>query len=160
MPKNLLLPAPDLFGKADTCLSSLTFTGPILPETAIMNHEHKMEIRVRYSDTDAMGFLHHGNYASYFEMGRTELSRQEGNSYREMEEAGIFFVVTKLTCRYRLPARYDDLLTLTTRITNIGMAKLVHEYQIHRGSELITTAESVLACVDKEGKVRRLSEVL
>jgi len=119
-----------------------------------------MEIRVRYSETDAMGFLHHGNYASYFEMGRTELSRQEGNNYREMEENGIFFVVTKLTCKYLKPAQYDDLLTLTTRIKKIGMAKLVHEYEIHRDGELLTTAESILACVDKDGKIRRLTDVL
>lgn len=125
-----------------------------------MNREHQIQVRVRYSETDAMGYLHHGNYASFFEMGRTELSRQEGNNYREMEEAGIFFVVTKLTCRYLQPAKYDDLLTITTRIKKIGMAKLVHEYEIHRDDVLLTTAESVLACVDKEGNIRRLSDVI
>ncbi len=123
-----------------------------------MIREHQTEVRVRYSETDAMGFLHHGNYASYFEMGRTELFRAAGGDYRAMEEGGLFLVVSQLNCKFRKSARYDDLLTVTTRITKVGMAKLLHEYEIHRGDELLTTADSVLACVDGAGKIQRLPE--
>ncbi|RPI89913.1 MAG: acyl-CoA thioesterase, partial [Planctomycetaceae bacterium] len=73
---------------------------------------HEIDIRVRYSETDAMGFLHHANYFVYFELGRTELLRAQGGNYRQMEEEGQFMVVVSLECKYRRPARYDDLLSL------------------------------------------------
>ena len=69
--------------------------------------QHDIQIRVRYSETDAMGFLHHANFVSYFEIGRTELFRAQGGDYRAMEEGGLFLVVAKLDCRYRATARTD-----------------------------------------------------
>jgi len=120
--------------------------------------EHDLTIRVRYKETDAMGFLHHSNYFVYFEMGRTELLRAQGGSYREMEESGYLMVVVKLTCRYRQPARFDDLLTLKTRVKKVGAAKLEHEYFLYRGEVLLAEAESTLACVDREGKVQLMPE--
>ena len=125
-----------------------------------MLDEHEITIRVRYSETDAQGFLHHSHYFSYFEMGRTELFRATGGDYRAMEERGLFFVIAKLTCRYHKPARYDDLLTLRTHISKISHAKLEHDYHLFRGDELLATAHSVLACIDREGKIRRVPEVL
>ncbi|MCY2968495.1 MAG: acyl-CoA thioesterase [Planctomycetota bacterium] len=86
--------------------------------------EHEIEIRVRYSETDAMGFLHHANYFVYFELGRTELLRAQGGNYRAMEEAGLFMVVVSLECKYRKSARYDDLLRLQTRVEKITPAKI------------------------------------
>ena len=74
--------------------------------------QHEIQIRVRYSETDAMGLLHHSNYLSYFEVGRTELYRQQGGCYRTMEENGLFLVVAKAEIKYLRPARFDDLLTL------------------------------------------------
>lgn len=124
-----------------------------------MLREHTIEIRVRYSETDAMGVLHHANYLPYFEMGRTELLRAGGGNYREMEERGRFLVVTKATVQYRAPAKYDDLLTLTTRLTRISPAKLEHAYELRRGDQLLTTAETTLACVDRDGKVQRMSDL-
>lgn len=121
--------------------------------------EHQIEIRVRYSETDAMGFLHHGNYFSYFEMGRTELLRAQGGNYRAMEEAGLYMVVVNVECRYRKPARYDDLLVLTTRVARVTPAKLEHEYRLHRAGELLTEARSTLACVDRQGNVQRIPDV-
>ncbi|MEZ6045296.1 MAG: thioesterase family protein [Planctomycetaceae bacterium] len=126
--------------------------------TTTSRNEMQLDIRVRYSETDAMGFAHHGNYAAWLEMGRTELLRAQGGNYREMEESGLLFVVSKLNIHYIAPARYDDLLTLTTRIKKIGMAKLEHEYELHRDGNLLTRAESVLACVDRTGKVQRIPE--
>ncbi|MFN0199094.1 MAG: acyl-CoA thioesterase [Planctomycetaceae bacterium] len=125
-----------------------------------MIREHRFEIRVRYSETDAMGFLYHGNYFSYFEMGRTELFRAQGGNYREMEDRGYYFVVAKLSCQYHSPARYDDLLTLNTRVTKLSPAKLEHEYKIFRDGTPIATANSVLACIDRQGNIQRISEIL
>ena len=122
--------------------------------------EHSIDIRVRYSETDAMGFLHHANYFVYFEMGRTELLRAQGGNYREIEEQGLFMVVIKLECRYRKPARYDDVLTLRTRVTRVTPAKIEHEYKLYRGDELLTEATSVLACLDRNGEVQRIPDAL
>lgn len=121
--------------------------------------EHEIQIRVRYSETDAMGYLHHGHYFSYFEMGRTELLRAQGGNYRAMEEGGLYMVVVNLECRYRKPARYDDLLTLKTRIARVTPAKLEHAYQLYRDGELLTEARSTLACVDRHGVVQRIPDV-
>jgi acyl-CoA thioester hydrolase len=122
--------------------------------------EHEIEIRVRYSETDAMGYLHHANYFAYFEMGRTELLRASGGNYRQMEEQGEFMVVVSLECKYRKPARYDDVLTLRTRVARVTPAKIEHEYQVLRGNELLTEARSILACVDRNGAVQRIPESL
>jgi len=120
--------------------------------------EHEIEIRVRYSETDSMGFLHHGNYFAYFEMGRTELLRAQGGNYRRMEDEGLFMVVVSIECKYRRPARYDDVLTLKTRIARVTPAKLEHEYRIYRDGELLTEARSTLACVDGSGDVQRIPD--
>lgn len=123
-----------------------------------MASEIEIQIRVRYSETDAMGFLHHGNYFTFFEMGRTELLRAQGGSYRQMEEDGWFMVVVSVECKYRKPARFDDILTLHTRVARITPAKIEHEYKIYRDGELLTEARSVLACVDGTGTVQRIPE--
>jgi len=122
--------------------------------------EHEIEIRVRYSETDSMGFLHHANHFVYFEMGRTELLRAQGGNYREIEEQGLFMVVVSLECKYRKPARYDDVLTLKTRIARITPAKIEHEYQLRRGAEILTEARSILACIDRDGSVQRIPDAL
>ncbi|MCR9200298.1 MAG: acyl-CoA thioesterase [Planctomycetaceae bacterium] len=119
-------------------------------------HEHEIELRVRYNETDAMGFLHHSNYLAYFEVGRTELFRAQGGSYRRMEELGLFFVVARIDVRFKRPARYDDVLCLNTRIKTQSPAKLVHEYRLQRGEELLTTAESVIACVNRDGELQAI----
>jgi acyl-CoA thioester hydrolase len=125
-----------------------------------MSTSHEMQIRVRYSETDAMGFLHHANYLTYFEMGRTELFRSQGGDYRALEERGVFMVVTRATCNYLLPARYDDLLTLKTKIAKVGQAKLEHDYALFRAGQLLATGHTVLACVDRQGRVQRVTDVL
>ena len=107
-----------------------------------------------------MGYLHHSNYFTYFEMGRTELFRASGGNYREIEESGQFLVVTKLECRFLAPARYDDELTLRTTIARASMAKLEHAYELRRGDTLLTSATSVLACVDSNGRVQRMPDCI
>jgi acyl-CoA thioester hydrolase len=111
-----------------------------------------LDIRVRYAETDAMGYLHHSKYLVYFEMGRTELLRLCGFSYREMEERGFFYVVARMEVRYRLPARYDDVVTLTTSTTRMSPVRIDHAYRLTRGDELLTEATSTLVCVNREGR--------
>ena len=125
-----------------------------------MLNESEMHVRVRYSETDAMGFLHHSNYPVYFEMGRTELLRQNGGDYRAMEEQGIFIVVVKLEIRYLLPARYDDLLRLITRVVKVGAAKIEHEYELFREQTKLCEAKITLACIRRDGVVQRIPAVL
>jgi len=121
-----------------------------------MSASHEMEIRVRYSETDSMSLLHHGNYFDYFEMGRTELFRAQGGNYRELEEKGYFLVVSKIECRYRRPARYDDVLTLRTTLAKVTGAKLEHDYELFRDGVSIAVAHSVIACVNREGEIQRM----
>jgi acyl-CoA thioester hydrolase len=121
---------------------------------------HDIQVRVRYAETDAMGILHHANYLVFFEMGRTELYRASGGNYREMEEQGLFFVVVEMRVKYRAPAKYDDLLTVRTKISRITPVKLEHDYEIYRDTQLLASAHSVLACIDREGKVRRIPDFI
>ena len=116
------------------------------------------QIRVRYAETDRMGLLHHANYLVYFEQGRTELLRAQGGNYRQMEIDGLFMVVVSIECKYRKPARYDDVLTLQTRIVRVTPAKLEHEYRLSRDGELLIEARSVLACDDRNGMIQRISD--
>jgi acyl-CoA thioester hydrolase len=117
-------------------------------------------IRVRYTECDPMGVAHHTAYPVWFEMGRTELLRQNGGNYRELETEGFFLAVVALEVRYRRPARYDDLLELETRITKIGVAKVCHEYKLLRQGELLATATTTLACLDSNGRPCHLPEVI
>ena len=125
-----------------------------------MQRSHSIEICVRYSETDAMSFVHHSNYLSYFELGRTELFRAQGGSYRRMEELGLFFVVVKFQIHYRRPARFDDRLTLHTEITRTTPARIEHVYTLLRVEEEICTASSTVACVGRDGQPIRIPENL
>jgi len=125
-----------------------------------MLREHEIEIRVRYQETDPMGFLHHSNYFTYFEIGRTELLRASGGNYRKMEEQGLLVVVVRAECRYHRPARYDDLLTIHTRIARITPVKIEHEYRVTRGGDLLAVGHVTLAVVDRQGSVQRVPEWL
>lgn len=120
--------------------------------------EHSIEIRVRYCETDAMGFLHHSQFFNYFEQGRTELLRAAGGCYRDIEEAGLFLVVVRLQCNYHSPARYDDVLRLITKVQSVSAVKIEHQYQLFCGEKLLASASSTLACVDREGRIQRLPE--
>jgi acyl-CoA thioester hydrolase len=122
--------------------------------------EHDLLIRVRYQETDGQARLHHANYFTYFELGRTEMLRASGHTYRQVEEQGLMLVVAEIGCRYFLPAAYDDLLTLRTRIVSAKGARIEHAYQVFRGAELLAEGRSVVACIDRSGRVRRLPDWL
>ena len=121
---------------------------------------HEIAIRVRYAETDRMGLLHHANYFVYFEMGRTELLRDRGFSYREIEDAGHLLVIIDIGCKFRKPAHYDDLLTLRTTVKRATFVKIEHRYELFRDRELLAEGHSVLACIDREGKPQRLPDSL
>jgi len=113
-----------------------------------------IEIRVRYAETDQMGVVYHGNYAQYFEIGRVEWLRNQGLSYRWMEENGVMLPVVSLSMDYKKPARYDDLLTVTTILKNQSSVKIEFDYEIrNQEGELLTTGYSMLVFVDmKSGR--------
>lgn len=121
---------------------------------------HETVIRVRYQETDAQGRVHHANYLSYFELGRVEMLRAAGISYRDLEATGLRLVVVEINCRYHLPAEFDDLLVLETTIRQAKGARVVHDYRLQRNDELLVEGTSTVACIDATGKVRRLPAVL
>jgi len=118
--------------------------------------ENEIQVRVRYQECDPMGLLHHATYLVFFEMGRTELLRAGGRSYRRVEEEGLHIVVAKIDCRYYRPARYDDLLKVHTRLTRMTGAKMEHEYRVLRDGELLAVGHATLAVVDRSGRVQRI----
>lgn len=123
-----------------------------------MLQQHEIELRVRYQETDPMGFLHHSTYFTYFEIGRTELLRAAGGNYRRMEEEGTLVVVVKAECSFRRPAHYDDLLRLRTTIVRVTRAKIEHRYELFRGDDSLAVGHVTLAVVDRTGKVQPVPE--
>src|SRR5580704_6714798 len=97
------------------------------PTTTPTTHcEGRLTFRVRYVECDPMGFLHHSHFLPFFEMGRTELLRQHGISYRELEERDVLFAVTKVAVSFKRPARYDDELELVTRMIKQTHVRIDH----------------------------------
>lgn len=121
---------------------------------------HETEIRVRYQETDGQRRVHHANFLTYFEIGRTEMLRARGATYREFEEAGLFLVVSEAACKYRSPAEYDDLLLVRTYVEKVGGASIEHGYEVIRDKMIIASGKTVVVCVDREGRVRRLPDWL
>lgn len=119
---------------------------------------NKTEFRVRYGETDQMGIVHHSVYPLYFEMGRTELFRQIGYPYTEMEKLGIIMPLVDLSVKYINPAKYDDLLVVETVISSYSPVKVVFSYRIlDEAGKVYTTGETVLVCVNNNtGKPSRL----
>lgn len=119
---------------------------------------HAIDIRVRYPECDAQSVAHHSAYPIWMEIARTELLRINGLAYKDCEERGVFFVVVRLELRYRRPARYDDMITVHVKASNIGRIKLEHTYEIKRGEELLAEATTTLACVDRTGKPQAMPD--
>ena len=119
-----------------------------------------LEIRVRYCECDPMGVVHHTVYPIWFEMGRTELLRMTGTSYRDLEEQGILLAVVRLDVRYKSPARYDDLVQLETSLVSHGQVKVEHGYELRRDGELLVTGKTTLACLDRDGRPQMIPDML
>ena len=109
------------------------------------------KIRVRYADTDQMGVVYYGNYAQYLEQGRTEWLRELGFSYKWMEENKIQLPVVNLNIDYKRPAKYDDLLTVTTKLKKTPTVKIEFDYEIHnQEGDLLVSATTTLVFIDTE----------
>jgi acyl-CoA thioester hydrolase len=118
-------------------------------------HVYETSLRVRYAETDQMGVVYHSNYIIWFEVGRVEMFRQLGLTYSEMEQRdGLHVVVVEARCRFKAPARYDELITVRTRLLNVRDSLLHFGYEIVRasGETLLAEGETVHLVVDREFK--------
>jgi acyl-CoA thioester hydrolase len=112
-------------------------------------NEHKVEVRVRYGETDQMGVVYHGSYVPYFEIGRVEWLRNKGVSYKDMEQNGIALPIVSMHLNYKKPAKYDDLLTIHTKLKSYSGVKIEFDCEIrNQNEELLTTAHFILVFVD------------
>jgi acyl-CoA thioester hydrolase len=129
----------------------------LLPAHCISRHP----IRVRFGETDLMGIVHHGTYISYFEVGRVEYMRRRGLNYHSWTEMGFHLPVVEAYVRYRKSVRFDELVVIETRLTELTRVKVRFEYRLLRcldsgGEELVAEGHTLLACVDQEHVPRRL----
>ncbi|NQD72150.1 acyl-CoA thioesterase [Sphingobacterium shayense] len=110
---------------------------------------HESTIRIRYAETDQMGYVYYGNYASFYEVARTEMLRSTGITYKQLEEMGVMMPVMDLTCKYYQPARYDDLITIKTCIKERPNIRLKFEYEIfNQQGILLNTGSTQLVFVN------------
>jgi len=124
--------------------------------------KHQMTFRVRYGEVDRQNAVHHGIYATYFEMGRTELLRVNGCDYKTLEDRGILLVMARLEVRFKAPAQYDDVLLLITTLGAIDRMRLEHHYELTRPADgrTIATGKTVLVHVNRERKLQPLPQFL
>ncbi|GAB2608082.1 acyl-CoA thioesterase [Belliella aquatica] len=109
------------------------------------------QIRVRYAETDQMGYVYYGNYAMYFEVARVEALRSIEFSYKKMEEEGVMMPVLEQTTKYLRPGKYDELLTIKTSIKEMPGIRIAFEYEVfNEGEELITTGKTILTFLKKD----------
>ncbi|NMA54906.1 MAG: acyl-CoA thioesterase [Firmicutes bacterium] len=109
-----------------------------------------VQINVRYAETDQMGVVYYGNYFTWFEIGRSAFFRSLGHSYEKLEEQGLLLPVVEAYCRYLSPARYEEQITITTRLERLTAARLVFAYTIHRGEILLASGRTTQCFVGKD----------
>jgi acyl-CoA thioester hydrolase len=121
---------------------------------------HTHQLRVRYGETDQMGVVYHTNYLNWFEVGRTELIRQAGLTYRELEERGVLLPVTDAAISYKKPARYDDMVEIRTRVKELTAVRLTFAYEVIRVSdqELLVSGETMHVFTNSELRPIRLAK--
>jgi acyl-CoA thioester hydrolase len=117
-------------------------------------------VRVRYAETDQMGVVYYANYFVWFEVGRTELLRSLGGTYRELEALGLFLPVIEASCTYAKPTRYDDELEIRTRGRLLSPARVEFIYEVVRLGDRVQTASgrTVHAALNRQGRPCRLPE--
>lgn len=125
-------------------------------------YSHDIQIRVRYADTDQMGYVYYGNYAAYYEVARVESFRHLGYAYKDLEKAGVMMPVLELKSNYILPAKYDDLLTIKVSIPDFPKVKIRYEYEVrNENGDLLNTGETTLAFINMESnKPVRMPQVM
>ncbi len=119
---------------------------------------HSTAYRVPYADTDQMGIVYHANYLVYFERSRSEMLRDVGMTYRDLEQSGLFLAVTRAVCNYHRGACYDDLLEIRSTVSEVRKASLSISSEIYRGEERLTDGCITLAAISAQRKPRRLPE--
>ncbi|HEY8933108.1 MAG TPA: thioesterase family protein [Rariglobus sp.] len=112
----------------------------------------RASVSVRYAETDMMGVVYHGSYLPWLEIGRTHLLKEHGLPYRELETEGFFLPVLEVGVRYLRPAKYDDTIVITTVLREKPTLRIRMEYELHRGEELLATASTLHAFIDRAGK--------
>ncbi len=117
--------------------------------------ESRTTVRVRYAETDAMAVVYHGSYLPWLEVGRTNLLREHGFNYRDLEHAGYNLPVLDLNIKYLRPAVYDDEVTIHTVIKECPTIRVRIDYEVRRGDELLATASTTHAFVDRKGQPTR-----
>jgi acyl-CoA thioester hydrolase len=110
------------------------------------------QLTVRYAETDMMGVVYHGSYIPWLEVGRTQLLKELGLPYRQLEESGFRLPVLEVALKYLRPARYDDVVTIVTRLPERPLLRIRLEYEVRRGEELLATGYSVHAFIDLQGR--------
>lgn len=116
-----------------------------------VNFSSSTTLRVRYGETDQMGYCYYGNYAQYFEVGRVEALRDVGMSYKSLEDRGIMLPVADFQVSYKVPAKYDDALTINTDIVEVKGPRLIFNYSItNELGKIVATASTILVFVSKE----------
>lgn len=126
-----------------------------------MSEWSETTVRVRYAETDQMGVVYYANYFIYFEIGRVEYMRQLGVAYKEMEiQDDSFIMVAESNCRYRRPARYDDLLVIRTRVSEVRRRTIRFAYEIVNSETgvLLATGETLHVVCDSQGRPKALPE--
>jgi acyl-CoA thioester hydrolase len=112
-------------------------------------------VRVPYAHVDQMGFVYYANYFVYFEMARSEMLREAGLPYTELEKRGVMLPVVEAHCEYRQAAHYDDLLTIQSRIAGLEGPRLRIEYEMRRGEDRIVQGHTLHICMSAKGKAMR-----
>ena len=126
-----------------------------------MNDVSTSVIRVRYAETDQMGVAYHGNYFAWFEVGRTDLLRSKGVTYKDLEAEGLHLPVIEAEARFVRPALYDDVLEIRTEVAGLSGARVTFAYEVRRaGESVLATGKTMHAAVDDRGRARRLPEPL
>ena len=115
----------------------------------------RAEVTVRYAETDMMGIVYHANYLPWFEVARTQLLREQGFPYRQLEADGFRIPVLEVSARYRRPALYDDTLTIVATIREKPLLRIRIDYEVFRGDELLATGQSAHAFCDLRGRPTR-----
>ncbi len=123
--------------------------------------KHTTSLRVRYKETDQMGVVYYSNYLVWFEVARAELLRNIGRTYREIEEEmGLRMMVLEAECRYKSPARYDDLLDIACSVTKLGNSSITFTYRVTRDLDILAEAETTHVFTDITGKPKRMPQIL
>jgi acyl-CoA thioester hydrolase len=119
-----------------------------------------IEYRVIYGDSDPFDVVYYANYYNFFERGRTELFRELGITYREVQEQGVFLPVSESYCKYHKPARYDDLLVIETRIAFLKRVSIKFDYYIYekQSNALLAEGYTIHAFVNRQGKILRVPQ--